>query len=152
MEELKTLMFKIGEEYYGVNIKDVQGIENVKGFTKVPNTADYIKGIINLRGDIIPVYSLRKKFGMEDLNREELSLIIVTIGGMRIALEIDVIDAIQDIDSSMIFDVPTIIKTPDEQYYEKVLNVNDKIVVVLNAEKLLSVDEKETISKLVSEN
>lgn len=152
MEELKTLMFKIGEEYYGVNIKDVQGIENVKGFTNVPNTAEYVKGIINLRGDIIPVYSLRKKFGMEDLNREELSLIIVTIGDMQIALEIDIIDAIQDIDSSMIFEVPAIIKTPDEQYYEKVLNVNNKIVVVLNVGKMLSADEKENISKLVSKN
>jgi len=150
MEKFKIIVFKVGEEFYGIDIKTVSGIENVKGFTKVPNTASYIKGIINLRGSIVPVFSLRKKFGLEDLENEELHLVIVRLGETEIAVEIDQIDVIQNVDSEMLHGVPSIVKTPGEQYYDRVVSVDNKIIVVISAEKLVSDADKDVIEKLVS--
>lgn len=151
MEELQIIVFKVGEEFYGIDIKTVSGIETVKGFTKVPNTASYIKGIISLRGSIVPVYSLRKKFGLEDLEREELNLVIARLGDVEMAIEIDKIDVIQNVEPSMIHGVPSIVKTPGEQYYDKVISVDDRIIVVISAEKLVSDADKEMLDKLLSD-
>ena len=63
MEEMKPVVFKLDNENYGVDIGRVLGIEREQQIVRVPNTVSYIKGIMNLRGEIIPVYDLRKKFG-----------------------------------------------------------------------------------------
>ena len=64
MEEMKPVVFKLDSENYGVDIGRVLGIEREQQIVRVPNTVSYIKGIMNLRGEIIPVYDLRKKFGL----------------------------------------------------------------------------------------
>lgn len=64
MEEMKPVVFKLDNENYGVDINLVQGIEKEQQIVRVPNTVNYIRGIINLRGEIIPVYDLRAKFGL----------------------------------------------------------------------------------------
>ncbi len=151
MEEFQVIVFKVGDEFYGIDIKTVSGIETVKGFTKVPNTASYIKGIIELRGNIVPVYSLRKKFGLEDLEREELNLVIARLGEVEMAVEIDKIDVIQTVTPEMLHGVPSIVKTPGEQYYDKVISVDGKLIVVISAEKLVSDADKEMMDKLLSD-
>lgn len=152
MEELQTLVFKIGEEFYGINIITVRGIENVKGFTRVPNTANYIKGIINLRGDIIPVYSLRKKFGMEEKTGDEMNLVVLNLGDMLMAVEIDNIEMIQNVEKDMIHEIPPIVRNGNEKYYDKVISVDGKIIVVIDPNKLLSQEEKEAINGILAEN
>ena len=149
MNDFKVIVFKVGAEYYGIDITTVQGIENVEGYTKVPNTANYIKGIINLRGDVIPVYSLRKKFNLVDEDRQELQLIIAKVGDVRIGFEIDEIDAIQDVTEDMVHPVPTVVRTPEKQYYDKVVNVSGKIVVVIKSENMLSDAELASVNELV---
>lgn len=149
MNDFKVIVFKVGKEYYGIDITTVQGIENVEGYTKVPNTANYIKGIINLRGDVIPVYSLREKFNLADEDRQELQLIIAKVGDIRIGFEIDEIDAIQDVTEDMVHAVPTVVRTPEKQYYDKVINAGGKIVVVIKAENMLSDAELASVNELV---
>jgi len=151
MAEEKTLVFKIGEGLYGLDIDTVQGIENVKGFTAIPNISEHIKGIINLRGNVIPVYSLRKKFGLANIEKDELQLIIVNVGDIQVAIEIDQIDVIQDVNDDMIHQVPSIVRTPYEQYYKNVISVNERLIVVLDPEKLISENELNTMNELISE-
>ena len=61
----KYVVFKLESEYYGIEIDNVQGIEKVQDFTIVPNAKDYIKGVINLRGEVVPIIDLRKRFNLE---------------------------------------------------------------------------------------
>ena len=110
MTEFKPVVFKVGNEYYGVDINLVRGIEKMIQVVSIPNSNPNIKGIINLRGDVIPVYSLREKFNLEPMNEsEENQFIIVKVDDMLLALEVDKVDEIQNISEEMIFDVPIII-------------------------------------------
>ena len=76
MEENKLIVFNVGEELYGIDIKKVMGIERKQEIISVPNTPDCIKGIINLRGDVIPIYSFRTKFNKEELVGDDEGIIL----------------------------------------------------------------------------
>ncbi|MBQ9701225.1 MAG: chemotaxis protein CheW, partial [Lachnospiraceae bacterium] len=81
MADFKPVVFKLDEELYGLDILRVQGIERDQQVVRVPNTASYIKGIMNLRGNVIPVYSLRKKFNLPDTANTDIQYIIVSANG-----------------------------------------------------------------------
>ena len=87
MEEMKPVVFKLDNENYGVDIGRVLGIEREQQIVRVPNTVSYIKGIMNLRGEIIPVYDLRKKFGLPAAQNQDIQFIIVRVKDSKIALK-----------------------------------------------------------------
>ena len=85
---IKPVVFKVGNEMYGVDINLVQSIEREIQVVPVPNSMPYIKGIVNLRSEVIPVYSLKKKFGLVDNGVSENTIIIDT-KNVKLALEVD---------------------------------------------------------------
>ena len=105
MEEFKPVVFRVGAQKFGVDINIVRGIEKEQDIVDVPNTAEYIKGIINLRGDVIPVYSLKKKFHMPDDKCDEPQYIIVMIKGSLMALEVDGVEEIHNVEEDMLHQV-----------------------------------------------
>ncbi len=146
MLEYKPVLFKLGAETYGVDISKVQAIENQQDVLRVPNTVSYIKGIIKLRGNIIPVFNLRNKFGMEDEEKEK-QYIIVDVGEITIALEVDKVDEI--FNASDIYDAPIIVKGGATAYIDKVVNLGHKIVLTIDVYNLLSDEEKEKIKDML---
>ena len=74
---IKPVVFKVGNEMYGVDINLVQSIEREIQVVPVPNSMPYIKGIVNLRSEVIPVYSLKKKFGLVDNGVSEIQLLLI---------------------------------------------------------------------------
>ncbi|WP_174881319.1 chemotaxis protein CheW, partial [Metabacillus niabensis] len=75
--DLKVIVFQLQEEEYGIPVQQVQSIEKVEHITRVPRTAPYIKGVINLRGVVTPVIDLRKRFGLEEIENSESSRMII---------------------------------------------------------------------------
>ena len=152
MTEFKPVVFKVGNEYYGVDINLVRGIEKMIQVVSIPNSNPNIKGIINLRGDVIPVYSLRKKFNLEMLNEsEENQFIIVKVEDMLLALEVDKVDEIQNISEDMIFDVPIIIKSKETKYAEKIISGNGRIVIIIDIHNLMSDMEMQELTEMVQD-
>ncbi len=152
MTEFKPVVFKVGNEEYGVDINLVRGIEKVIQVVPIPNSNKNIKGIINLRGDVIPVYSLRNKFKLEPaVYTEETKFIIVKVDDMLLALEVDKVDEIQNISDSMIFDVPIIIQSKDTGYADKIISGDGRIIVIINIHHLMTDVEMEELSNLVQE-
>jgi purine-binding chemotaxis protein CheW len=152
MTEFKPVVFKVGNEYYGVDINLVRGIEKMIQVVSIPNSNPNIKGIINLRGDVIPVYSLREKFNLEPMNEsEENQFIIVKVDDMLLALEVDKVDEIQNISEEMIFDVPIIIKSKETKYAEKIISGNGRIVIIIDIYNLMSDMEMQELSEMVQE-
>ena len=152
MTEFKPVVFKVGNEYYGVDIYFVRGIEKMIQVVSIPNSNPNIKGIINLRGDVIPVYSLREKFNLEPMNEsEENQFIIVKVDDMLLALEVDKVDEIQNISEEMIFDVPIIIKSKETKYAEKIISGNGRIVIIIDIYNLMSDMEMQELSEMVQE-
>lgn len=151
MVEFKPVVFRLGNEEYGVDINIVRGIENLLPIVPMHNINENIKGIINLRGSVIPVYSLRKKFGMAEATYTEDAKFIIAKAGedMRIALEVDMVEDIQNIADENIHPIPRIITTSKTEYYDKIININGRMIVMLDVSKLLDEDEKEKLQKAI---
>lgn len=148
--EFKPVVFKLGNEEYGVDIKNVQAIENVVPIVPIPNSNKDVLGIINLRGEVIPVYSIRSKFNMSKLQyTEDTKFVIVKSNNLVFALEVDKVDEIQNINDGMVHDMPSIVNSRDTLYARKVININGRLIVIINVENLLSDDEKEQLKQIV---
>ncbi len=102
-QDLQTVVFRLGEQEYGIDIFKVQEIIKIPSVTALPNTADYVKGIINLRGYVIPVIDLKKKFnGQETQYSDESKVIIVEIAGKKTGLIVDEVMEVVRIQGEMI--------------------------------------------------
>lgn len=153
MADRKVVIFKLGNESYGVNIDTVRGIEKVLPVVRIPNSVPYIQGIINLRGSIIPVLSLRNRFGLPDVpDTDRTEFLVTTVGSTVLALKVDEMDSIYDLRTAQIFETPLIVRTPETAYMDEVLLLEDRrLVIVLNTNELLSRQEKEAVERMLEE-
>lgn len=147
----KPVIFRLGNQSYGVDINLVSSIEKQVQFVPVPNSLPYVKGIINLRNEVIPLISLKKKFNMDESDIQSENAIIVKLPQITMALEVDAVEEIHDIAASAISDMPKIVKSDQLDYFEKVANINGKLVVLINVENLLDEKELKTVSKLADD-
>lgn len=149
--DFKPVVFYIGNEQYGVDIKIVRGIEKTIPIVPIPNSNPIIKGIINLRGDIIPICSLRRKFGMQDKAYDDnTKFIIVQTDTLLLGIEIDRVGDIQNIEETDIFDIPKIVLSKDTDYYNKVISKGEKLIIMLDINKLMTEAEMEALEKTIS--
>ncbi len=138
------LSFALGEEEYGLEILKVQEIRGWSGITPIPGTAGYMKGVMNLRGTVIPVVDLRTKFGMEAKEYSKFTVIIVVTVGIRIVgLVVDAVSDVLDIAAAEIRPAPEMGST-DTSFISGMGMAGEKLVVLLDIEKLL----KEELSAL----
>lgn len=147
---IKPVVFKIEGQLFGVDINVVQSIEKQISIVPVPNATAYIKGIVNLRGEVIPVYSLKRKFNMKDETFTDGSIIIDT-GDVKLALEVDEVMEIGDIDSEDIVNMPSIINNDDTRFMDRVAHVGKDLIILLDVEKLLTDQEAESIKKMTED-
>lgn len=146
--EFKAVVCNLGNQLFGIDISVVRGIEKEQQVVLVPNSASYIKGIMNLRGEIIPIYSLRKKFGMEEFDGET-QFIVVRIGDMPLAIEVDGVGEIFQADETTIFDTPKIVMSKDTRYINKVINDEGRLILMIDVDKLLTEDEISGIGSII---
>ena len=145
----KQIIFFIGEGNYGIDVSKVMGIEKDIPIIPIPNAPRCIKGIINLRGDVIPVYSLREKFGMPtDVQLDTKELVIAKSQGVVIAIEVDLVKEIVELEDSMLGAVPTILKSEGTEYIGSVAHVDKNLVLVLNLDGLLDSDQAEHLQTI----
>jgi purine-binding chemotaxis protein CheW len=150
MQSTKQAIFTLGDEEYGFDIMDVNIIEKVIPIEPVAAFPKNLKGIIKLRGDVIPVYSLRRKFGMADVQADDdTRFIITTSNDIQIAYEVDKMKEIVQFEADQLFEVPSIVKSKDTTYMKHITNIDDRLVVVLNHDGILSEDEQNKIKAVV---
>lgn len=147
---VKPVVFKLAGQMYGVDINLVIGIEKQLNIVPVPNSIAYVKGIINLRGQVIPVYSLKRKFGMSDTAASE-TMIVINVSGVMIALEVDDVMEIDDINPEKIVPMPTIAKSQDSQYLDRVANLDNRLIILLDVNALLTDAEAESVKQLTED-
>lgn len=150
---IKPVVFRLGNQNFGVDINLVQSIEREINIVPVPNSMTYISGIVNLRGEVIPAFSLKKKFRMDDgsLNPSENSIIINIPGVIKLAVEVDDVLEIGDMDEDSIVPMPLIAKTDETAYLDRVANANGNLIILLDAMKLLTETELENVKKFTEE-
>lgn len=141
----------MGKEEYGLDIMLVNAIQKYTDIVPIPNAPSYVRGIINLRGDVIPVYSLRRKFGLGDKEIDENSKLIITKSdNILLAYEVDEVKEIMEIEAVNISETPVIVKNNDIAYIKCVANINGRMILLLDHDGLLSSKEKENIENLMS--
>ena len=147
MAEQKVL-FHVDKELYGLDIRYVRGIEKYVNITPVPNAPDYIEGIINLRGEIIPIFNLRRKFGLEKVRpTEETKLIISNSQGIPIAFEVDCVSEILTIEEETAHKVPAIVRSDKTDYAGKIINTGKGLAIILDINGIFTKEEKQMVEK-----
>ena len=141
------VIFKLGNESYGVNIEIVQGIEKVLPIVRIPNS------VPDIQGNIIPVLSLRNRFGLPEVpDTDRTEFLITKVDETLLALKVDEVDSIYDLETAQIFETPAIVRTPETAYMDQVILLEDKrLTIELNTNELLSKQEKEAVQKMLEE-
>jgi len=138
----KYLTFLIDKQFYAFHINDVVEIIEMMDITPVPEFPDYAKGIINLRGVLIPIIDVRLRFCKNELDyNERTCIIILNLKGIQVGFIVDTVDEVVDIDKANISGVPKISDKKTREYIEGVGKLTNKIVMLLNAQKMLNDEE-----------
>ena len=141
INSLQIVCFKIGNEEYGIDILQVQEIQKVPKILKLPFSKDHILGVIDLRGKVIPIVDLGKKFGIiADLTKSS-RIVVVDIGGKKIGLAIDAVTNVIKIDTDKIDPPPPVVKGIASKYIIGVAKLKAGFVVVLDINQIFSTEE-----------
>ena len=139
----KYLTFMLGEEEFGIDIRYVTEIIGIQSITFVPDLPNYVKGIINLRGQIIPVVDVRLRFGKEVLEyNDRTCIIVIQIRELSIGYIVDSVAECDQIPESRILTPPRARKSYHQKYVSGIGQVQDKIILILDCEKMVE-DELE---------
>lgn len=149
MSELQFVVFKLGREEYGVNIMQVQEIGPYQEPVKVPNTPDFVEGVMNLRGSVIPVLSLKKRFNIpgQELTENTRS-IVINFGSKQIAFIVDDASEVLTLDTAEIQETPEIIAGVDRKYITGIGKKGDRLLIILDLSFLLDEREKMQIANM----
>ncbi|MCH7879093.1 MAG: chemotaxis protein CheW [candidate division Zixibacteria bacterium] len=146
-ELLQLVSFKIGAEEFGVDITKAQEINRMVEITKAPQAPNYVEGVINLRGKVIPVVELRKRFGLPVAERNsETRIVNVEIGGQEIGMVVDAVTEVLRITSDSVEPPSSVITTADSGYLKGIAKLDDRLIIMLDLEQVLSTAEKEVLS------
>ena len=142
----KYLTFNLGREIYGLQILKVQEIIGMMSVTHVPRTPGYIRGVINLRGKVIPVIILRSKFGMESAeDTERTCIIVVQVAwnnqNVTMGLIVDEVSEVVDIGGEQIEPAPSMGAAIDTAYILGMGKIGDNVVILLDVDRVLSSEE-----------
>ncbi len=141
-ELLQLVSFEVGEEEYAVPILSVQEINRMMQITRVPQSPPFVEGVINLRGKIIPVIDLRKRFGLAELeNSDDVRIIVVEIASRVIGFTVDRVNEVLRINSSIVEPPPAMVSGSDTDYVQGVGKLEDRLLILLSLDKLFTADE-----------
>ncbi len=138
-ERKQFVVFRIDNEEYGADINKVTIIEKIMNFARVPTAPIYIKGVINLRGDIIPVMDLRLRLGLPEKEEDEdTRIIIFSINNVQFGVIVDAVSEVLQLEETQIESVGSIISDKAVDYVSGVAKAESKLVTLLNLEKLIA--------------
>lgn len=147
----KYLTFLINNESYGIEIKFVTEIIGIQQITSIPEMPAYVKGVINLRGAVIPVMDLRLRFKMKEIEYDDRTcIIVVRHQSSNFGLIVDFVSEVMNITDDMIDKTTKGFGSIRNNYIKGVAKVNNGIKVIINIDKLFNVDELETVFESIS--
>ncbi len=149
-QDSKFLTFRLKEERYGIPIIKVKEIIGMLEITSIPKLPNFIKGVINLRGKIIPVVDLRLKFDMDEIEyNERTSIIVIELvadnNTYTVGIVVDTVQDVMDIDDDDIQDPPKYGMGINQDFITGMGKVKDDVIMLLNTDKIFSVGEIKTL-------
>jgi purine-binding chemotaxis protein CheW len=146
---LQVVSFALGSEEYGVDIAQVQEINRMVTITRVPRAPQFMEGVINLRGKLIPIVDLRARFGMDRSEHTKNTRIVVTeIGSKSVGIVVDSVSEVLRIPVEQIEDAPDLVAGVDTEYIRGVGKMGDRLIIMLDLARVISRSERTEIEKL----
>ncbi|WP_026244979.1 chemotaxis protein CheW [Alkalispirochaeta alkalica] len=144
--ELQLVTFQLGAEYYGIDIMQVKSIEETKEVRPIPNSPAYVEGIFNLRGEIIPVINLHKRFHLARVVADEddellRGFLIIRVAGMHVAIIIDKVSRVLTVNTGEVQQPPQMISGIGAEYIEGVVAREEGYLIILDIDRLFNMRE-----------
>jgi purine-binding chemotaxis protein CheW len=148
-ELLQLVSFNIGEEEFGVDILKVQEINRMVEVTRVPNAPEYVDGVINLRGKVIPIIDLRRRFGMARKEKDKNTrIIVVELSGKVLGFVVDAVSEVLRIPQSVTEQPPSIVAGIDAEYITAIGKLENRLLILLDLDRVLNTDETQLLKKV----
>jgi purine-binding chemotaxis protein CheW len=143
---LQLVGFELGNEKFGVDILSVKEIIRTVEITRVPRAPDFVEGIINLRGEVIPIIDLRLRLGVEKKAFDKTTrLIVVELDSQQVGFVVDVVSQVLRLPKETIEPPPDMVTGVDSAYLEGVIRVEDHLLMLLDLKRILSHNEQRTL-------
>lgn len=138
-DNAEVLFFDIGESVYGIEIKYINEIIGIEQITVVPKIPEHIKGVINIRGKVVPVISIRKRFGMEEIPYDDRTCIVVIEfeDGQQVGVIVDRVHEVVVVKKDIISKVPDSKNVNANRYLKSIINMESGIRLLLDCDKLI---------------
>lgn len=150
--EIQLVVFQLSDEEYGVAIGKVQEIVNLGKITRMPKAPDFVEGIINLRGGVVPIIDIKKRFDLATKEHDEKTrIMVVLIEGQAMGMIVDSVSEVLRLPKKDIEPPPPIMGDISSDYIKGVGKVGDRIVTLLDLDKVLSIEVMPELKKTISE-
>jgi purine-binding chemotaxis protein CheW len=152
-KQLQLVTFQLGEEYYGIDIMQVNEIQKIQDVRTIPNAPSYVEGIFNLRGHIIPIINLHKRFHLRRaaLGEEDKLLsgfLILNLDGMQLGVYIDKVSRVVTVDKEKIQPPPQMISGIGTEYIQGVTNEDSGYLIILDIRRIFDPKELQQLGKI----
>jgi purine-binding chemotaxis protein CheW len=142
----KVLWFTLGYEDYAIRVDNVTTVIDEAPLTPIPSTPRFVRGVINLRGSLIPVIDLKEMFQMRDDRASQTMMIIMEIGAMRVGIIVDKVNEVLDIDFSTLLSTPPSVSGFGTEYILGIFKLPNRNLIIVDIEKVLNI-AREMINK-----
>lgn len=145
------IKFETGSQSFGIDVLNSREIVREEKITRIPESPDFVKGVIDLREEIVPIVNLKNLFGITGLknnSENEKKIIIIKVDGVLIGLEVNKVDEIIEVALETIKDAPSITKNYAKNYIKGVANHNNNLIIILDVNNIFSSEEIKKIKKV----
>lgn len=148
-ELLQLVTFSIGEEEFGVNILKVQEINRTMEITKVPRAPNFVEGVINLRGKVIPIIDLRRRFGLSSKPEDkDTRIIVIEINSVIVGFVVDAVSEVLRIPASTVEPPPPVVAGVESDYISGVGKLKERLLIMLDLDRLLSAEDIDMLNAM----
>lgn len=147
IDNTRFLCFTLGKEEYSIPLLSIKEVIGLPEVTPIPQSPSHFMGIMNLRGQVISVMDLRQKLSIKSPNTEETSVIILDLGDYNLGVVVDKVNSVQMLNQEDISEKPIVENNKAHDYITGVFRKEDKLILLLDIAKALSVEDRTTVSK-----
>lgn len=147
--EKQLVIFELGSENFGIEIASVEGIVKLQEITKIPQAPPYFEGITNLRGSVLPVIDLHRRFGMPEPERtSETRIVVANLEGVKTGMIVSAVSEVLTIEDNVIEPPPPLVSNVNSTFIVGVAKIDNRLVILLDLAKILSTEEVNQLSNL----
>ncbi len=147
--ELKVVSFLLGEERFALDIMVIDSIVEVGKIVRIPESRSYVEGVMNLRGNVIPIINLKKKFGLKETERSKAAkIVVVNLDDRRVGLLVDEVHEVLTITDQQIEQPPTDLTSSRSNLILGIAKLGEELLIILNAKEILSSQEQIELANL----